>query len=291
MEKDTKHAIIVVAVAFIFIIAAFAGLSAASGVSPFQTVVESESMQHSNESQIGIIDTGDMVILKSKDKVTIQTFVDGYKNGYKKFGLYGDVIIYDRGGDQNPVIHRAILWLDYNPDGTWSAPSLSGYSADMWSCTSGTDFNHLSGTLTLKGLGYSGARNPTIDLSALSAAYPHSRYLTMGDNNNGFDQPNMVNGVNGLVQYQQIKSVAWFEVPWIGALTIVLGNNISAKESLKDYAPNAIPSLTATIITFLFIIAGMSFLFDYRYYYKERKKLYDDMNAPAPVFPVEEDDD
>ncbi|MCL2510029.1 MAG: S26 family signal peptidase, partial [Methanomassiliicoccaceae archaeon] len=115
METDTKHTIITVVAVIAVIAVVFMGLSIGSGSTlPQTTVVESESMQHSVGSQIGIIDTADMIILKNKDKSPIETYVDGYNNNYQTFGSYGNVIVYSRGADQNPIIHRAILWLDYN---------------------------------------------------------------------------------------------------------------------------------------------------------------------------------
>lgn len=276
MEKDTKHAIIVVVVAVAVIAVAFFGISAASGVSPPQTVVESGSMQHGTGSNIGVIDTGDVVLVKDKDKVNILSYVDGYNVGYEAFGNYGDVIIYDRGPNQNPVIHRAILWLDYNGNGTWSAPSLKDYPSDLWSCTSGSDWSNLSGTLILKGMGYNHSINPSVDLNNLANSYPHSGYLTMGDNNTVFDQPRNISGVAGLIQYDNIRSVAWIEIPWIGTFKMMLNGKMNA---IDYWVPNTVPCLAGAILFIIFLVVGLSFLFDYRYYGKQRKELLDEMNA------------
>jgi len=287
VDKDVKHAVIVVIAAVIIVAVAFVGVSTASGVSPFQTVIESGSMQHGIGSEIGIIDTGDVVILKSKDKVDIRTFVDGYKTGYKKFGNYGDVIIYGR-DTGNPIIHRAILWLDYNGDGTWSAPSLKDYPSDLWSCASGDDYNKLSGWLSLTNMGYTNTIYAALDLNTLVSVKPASGYITMGDNNPGFDQPASVSGVNGLISYEQIRSVAWIEVPWVGAFKMILNDN---KDALERWVPNTIPNLTAASLLVLFLIIGISFLFDYRFFWKYRKEMNEELYAPAPLFPVEDEDD
>ncbi|MCL1810791.1 MAG: S26 family signal peptidase [Methanomassiliicoccaceae archaeon] len=288
MKKETKHAIIVIVAAFAVIAVGFIGVYVSSGVNPPQTVVESWSMQHGKESQIGIIDTGDVILLKNKDKVDICSYVDGYTTGYQKFGDYGDVIIYSRGETLNPVIHRAILWLEYNGDHTWSAPSLANYPSDMWSCTGGDDHNNLSGTLTMKEMGYDGSYDPTLNLNTLADRFPHSGFITMGDNNSGFDQPSNTPGVNGLVAYEQINSVAWKEVPWVGAFKMLLNGKRSV---LDDAVPNTIPSLAAAIIGIVFLLVGISFLFDQRYYKKYRKELINEMNAPAPSFPLEEEEE
>ncbi len=127
MNKEIRNLIIAVVAIIAVIGGGWAVISTSSGVSPPFTVVESYSMQHCQEndkhSEVGIIDTGDMILVKNKDKVKIQSYVEGTQTGYKSFGDYGNVIVYYRDG-QNPVIHRAFLWLDYNGDGTWSAPAL-----------------------------------------------------------------------------------------------------------------------------------------------------------------------
>lgn len=286
MEKDTKHTVIAVAAVFAVIIAVFAGIFAASGVRPPQTVVESESMQHGIGSQIGVIDTADMIILRDKNKVSIRSFVDGYSTGYRAFGSYGDVIVYDRGAGLNAVIHRAILWLDNNGNGTWSAPSLKDYPSDRWSCTGGTDCSELSGRLTLRYLGHSGNVTASINLDDLADKGSKSGFITMGDNNSLFDQPSSVSGVNGLISYEQIKSVAWIEVPWVGVFNMALNENMS---KIDKEVPNTVPCLAAMILLIIFLLAGISFIFDQRYYRKYRKILCKDMNAPAPSFPVEKE--
>jgi len=296
VEKDTKRLIVVIAAALLIIVAAFVCINMASGVNPPQTVVESESMQHGVGSQIGVIDTGDMVLLKNKDKVTIRSYVDGYKTGYQAFGGYGDVIVYGRDNDEsgrelNPVIHRAILWLDYNGDRTWSAPSLDGYPLDRWSCVKSNgarveDVNKLSGNLTLKYMGYREDKVAVVNLDRLVDLRSGSGFITMGDNNSGCDQPVGIAGVKGLITYEQIRSVAWMEIPWVGAFKMLLGGK---DIDLKEKVPNTVPCLAASIMSIVFLLFGLSFLFDKLYYIRYRKELYREMNAPTPIFPVEEE--
>jgi len=289
VEKDTRNTlltIVAVIAAFAFV---FMGIAIGSGnVLPQTTVVESESMQHGVGSQIGIIDTADMIILRNPDKAPIETYVDGYINNYQTFGSYGNVIIYSRGDGVNPVIHRAILWLDYNDaTGTWSAPSLANYPSDRWTATSGADYNNLSGTLTLKSIVYiSGSHDASIDLNSLAKNWPHSGYLTKGDNNSGFDQSTTLDGGGpyGLIQEERVKSVAWLEVPWVGVFRMWLNNNMKKVDS---QVPNTVPSLAAAIFLIVFILYGLSFLFDQRYYNKYRKQLIEEMNAPSPPITVE----
>ena len=119
-------------VSIILVVALFLGIvyyvKENSGVNPPFTVIQSQSMQHSNDSQIGVIDTGDMIYVQNAEKHGITTFMEGYASGYKSFGDYGDVIIYNRTGN-NPVIHRAIMWMEWTGS-NWDLSSLqnSNYS-------------------------------------------------------------------------------------------------------------------------------------------------------------------
>jgi signal peptidase len=123
MRTEDRNTIIVIVIAVVIIIGGWAVISVSSGVKPPFTVVESHSMQHcsntDHESEIGIIDTGDLILVKNPDKTDITSYVEGYQNGYEQFGDYGDVIVYKRPSG-NPVIHRAFIWLNYNGDGTWT---------------------------------------------------------------------------------------------------------------------------------------------------------------------------
>ena len=70
---------------------------------------------------------GDLVVVVQKDRFgELQTWDDGKVSGYKKFGDYGDVIIYRPNGitdmwasvgllplsKQHPIIHRAMTWTE-----------------------------------------------------------------------------------------------------------------------------------------------------------------------------------
>ena len=87
-----------------------------TGSMPPLVVVESNSMQHNENGEIGTIDAGDLIMVHDKDSKKIVTFVEAHdKNhpnyGYKSLGMEGDVIIYERNGEKEstPIIHRAML--------------------------------------------------------------------------------------------------------------------------------------------------------------------------------------
>ncbi len=91
------------------------------GTWPAVVTIESESM-------VPNMNVGDLVVVVQKDRFgDLQTWDDGNESGYKKFGDYGDVIIYRPNGAtdmwasigllplskaQHPIIHRAMTWTE-----------------------------------------------------------------------------------------------------------------------------------------------------------------------------------
>lgn len=266
MKKDTRDIIVVMGAALAVVTVIFSSVFVYSGVWPPFSVVESGSMQHGEESRIGVIDTGDMVVVRDKSKVDITSYVEGYKSGYSRFGEYGDVIIYQRLDSGNPIIHRAILWLEYS-EGKWSAPSLEGYvdreGNALWSNEGNTDPNDMRGELTLYDIGYS-SKTASIKLDTL---YNISGYLTMGDNgvtNMDFDQ-NASFSNRTLVSEDRIKYVAGFEIPWIGSIKLyATGTNVDL------IPPNSIPSMVLTGIGMICIFAALFVVIDYINWYRNR---------------------
>ena len=258
MNKDSWDIIIVVAIAFVIIVVVAISLINYSGMSSPLTVVESNSMQHSTErSSVGIIDTGDMIVMVSPDNTSVTTFVEGSKTGYQKFGSYGDVIIYKRGNGQNPVIHRAIIELIYNGDGTWRAPSLEGYDPNKWDNNGNKDYNKMSGIFSMQGLGWRGL-SAYIDLDTLPK---HSGYLTNGDNNIAsetrtyFDQSTTIAGDLGLIQDKDIKAMAGIEIPWLGCVKLYMnGKNVSM------IPENSVPCLVVAIVDIVFFFIVLSII-------------------------------
>ena len=90
-------------------------LYAHTGSMPPLVVVESSSMIHDVNGEVGSIDAGDLVLVHTQDFDTIVTFaeatdLDNSKYGYSQHGLGGDVIIYKKNGEEGtPIIHRAIM--------------------------------------------------------------------------------------------------------------------------------------------------------------------------------------
>ncbi|MEF8831993.1 MAG: S26 family signal peptidase [Candidatus Thermoplasmatota archaeon] len=203
-----------------------------SGRWPPMVVVESGSMMHSEESQIGVIDPGDIVLVQERDKEDITTYVEGKATGYRQYGQYGDVIIFEPDGNKRktPIIHRAVLYLEENDsvEGSFDVPSLKqlDYGTD-WHTSEG-DYLGIEGTLTLYDYGYKG-NDLRIDLSDLN----QGGYITKGDNNDEIDQQQgHINPISSEpIKQDWIKGRARGELPWFGIIKLVyLGRT--------EYIPN-----------------------------------------------------
>lgn len=254
MKSDDKRFIACMGVIIAIIIGGYASLVLYTGLNAPFSVIMSESMQHDNQrSEIGIIDTGDVVIVENKDRSNIQSYIESTTSGYSTFGDFGSVIIYNRDSASNPVIHRAILWLDYNPStDTWNAPSLDNYNGNWYWEYMGvrhTETTGIRGILHFDDITQS-HKSPSIDLDRLNIEDKKSGYLTMGDNtrNTTFDQGTSI--VSHMIGVEDIRSVPIAEIPWIGTIKLLFKN-----ESKLECVTNSIPSLA---MLFLIVIAFFS---------------------------------
>ena len=109
------------------------GLYAHTGTMPPLVVVESSSMIHSEQGEIGSIDAGDLILVQETSFENIVTFAEAtdVRNrnyGYETHGMEGDVIIFKKGGSDvsTPIIHRAILRVVANET---SVPDRDAFSS------------------------------------------------------------------------------------------------------------------------------------------------------------------
>lgn len=244
VDKETKKIATAICIVIVACAGCYTALVATTGfLFPFSSVV-SESMQHDNyRSEIGVIDTGDIVIVQDPSKVEIESYVMGTQTGKSSFGMSGSVIIYNRDASQNPVIHRAIVWLDYDPStDTWSSSELRYFKGE-WSSENPDnpyDWKNLVGTLMIKVEG----KEAKIDLNS-PTLQKKSGFITMGDNpatNPSFDQNLGI--VNHPIDMDDIRSVPIFEIPWFGIIKLIMNGNTHV-----SHVPNSLPSLLMTIIS------------------------------------------
>jgi signal peptidase I len=224
-------------VALAIIILLLVSLFAYTGNWPPIYVVESGSMQHGTADQVGLINAGDLVLVKKVSPPTVITYVTGEDTGYSTYGEYGDVILYHPNGvdSATPVVHRAILYLIWNSaTHDYSAPALAplpcgsepGARYSVAGSPNGCGSTGLLTTITLYDVGWRGA-TVTIPLGSLGS---YSGFITMGDNNTAPGTPpqgliDQTAGISGLVAGGWIIGVARGMVPWVGAFKLLLDGN------------------------------------------------------------------
>jgi len=190
---------------------------------PPLVVVESGSMQHDEKSHLGVIDQGDLVLIKKVDEPgDIITWVEGKKKGYKTYGDYGDVIIYYKNGntDETPIIHRAIVYIRYN-ESAWDNETKKYeryYDVPDW------------GLYHVRSIHYTFIQRGKEIIVHYKPEGPYDGYLTKGDNNLNMDQ-----GLGGLsdsegkpvehVNFNWVDGVARGEIPWFGLIKLKLSHN------------------------------------------------------------------
>ena len=204
-----------------------------TGSWPPMVVIESNSMQHDENGEIGSIDAGDLVLVMSDDRNNIITFAEATEEGgvyenYESHGMPGDVIIYQKnGGTDTPVIHRALLEVVANESGGWDAPGTTLRNVETITWTFDIQCPYHGGEYDLKVENW----DPV-----------HEGFLTKGDNNDCMiDQPaanaqNQGPGLSGTnsdgsvgpvqtVKGEWVVGVAGAEIPWVGAIKLGLSNN------------------------------------------------------------------
>jgi signal peptidase len=234
-----------------------------SGVWPPLVVIESKSMQHGVDSYIGVIDTGDIVIVKGVTSLgEVKTYMDSVNSGYSTYSERGDVVIYYKAGMDKPIIHRAICNLVYNTTGGgFDVPALKDVPAWMWSVPGGEKvWWNLKGNLELHGIGYANATvvlelAPMLDYMSARGSV-HGGLITMGDNNwyngpNGtvlgrYDQK-YISSVREPIKAEWVIGEARGELPWFGLLKLY------ATGTAPSYTPKN--SQTDLVVSLALIIA------------------------------------
>ncbi len=240
-------------VALALIVILVAGAYAYTHNWPPVYIVESNSMQHGPNDVLGIINTGDIVFAQQIPTASIITYVDALHpgtahSGYTTYGELGDVVLYHpNGGDGTPIVHRALLYLEWNATRqSFSAPTLAGlpcgsaqgavYSYGAPGSPDDCQWTNLTGTLHLYHIGWKSA-GVTLSLSS-STVGTHSGFLTMGDDNcdtssgrcysctstvpcSGEPDQGPI-GLSSLVRPAWVIGVARGMIPWFGAVKLLL---------------------------------------------------------------------
>lgn len=294
LKTTIKQTLRDVAIAGIIVLLIFAGLYAYSGVWPPPVVIESQSMSHGPgpptlvpSSKVGVIDGGDMVIVKKvNERNDIVTYVeanpeiktkDNSRKGYMTYGGFGDVIIYRKGGSVTsvPVIHRAILWIEFN--GTKYNKTTGGGAAYDIPNVGPHGLYAQTDKVTISVPDYSksetvGAMNVTIDLAEILREFhenmemPHSGFITMGDHNvPSYDQEFMPMGP---VKVEWVVGKAVGELPWIGIIKLWVGNQLERVPQNSFH----LFFLAITDIVLIFIVLGYAYDYAVNHLKSPRKK-------------------
>ncbi len=226
-------------IAVIVIIVAIAGVTVYSGMFPPASVVESESMQHSNNWQFGVINTGDIVIVKkvSDPQKNVVTYVQGRETGFSTYGDYGNVILYNAPLNL-VVIHRAMFYLSWSNGN----PVIEGASNQSWITVTPT-------YVLIKDVGYA-HRNLLVNIGGFKN---ESGFITMGDHNLATASQIFYNssmkayvaadenvGIIGHpVTASNIVGEAQGQIPWFGLIKL----NIMRLQGTWQY-PNDVPNFS-----------------------------------------------
>jgi signal peptidase len=274
-------------IALMIIVVLLAGLFAYTQNWPPMYVVESQSMQHGLNDEVGLINTGDLVLARQVPTSSIVPYVVGMQTGYTTYGEYGDVLLYHPDGQPGPapIIHRAITYLTYEPNGTFSDPELNGLPCGhvpnrvfLSATTTGCGTTGLRGTLELFGIGW---QSVSVNIT-LSDVGQHSGFVTMGDNNiqpgtstGDEDQP----GLSELVEPGWIVGVARGMVPWVGSLKLLLSGTAS------EVPPQSWQFLGLSIVALFAIGFGVHYALRAEGVEDERRKALEEEEAAEPPHP------
>jgi signal peptidase len=262
-------------------------LWAYTGQMPPVVLVESNSMMHGVDSRLGNMDTGDLVLSKSVDgRNSIKTYIEGQKDDYRRFNAYGDVISFKKnGGTDTPIIHRAIVWVEYNASGhnvipecqeygSFDVPSLNLYDV--------TEFKIKDYELSQYELEIN--LNKVIKDFREKNVKPHGGFITKGDNNPNIDQGSLKDSKgNPLrpVKMEWILGKADGEIPWLGLIKLyITGQNNEPQSEPPRSSVNMFVMCLALIVCILMLI---HFLFIHRERQKRRQKEQEE-DKKAEVF-------
>jgi len=256
------------------IVAVFLGaLYLYAGVWPPLVVVESSSMQHGNDaSNLGVIDTGDMVFQQAAStRSSVITYIEGRASGYATYGDFGDVIIFRRAGTPTPIIHRAIMYIALHANGTADVPDILLLPTSEWVAQNGAGTTQVPmylKSLTIRHMGFEHNINMTFTFGAFPLAQ-RTGFVTMGDNNSfrqcraqrddcrdGYDP------LSSMPRLEDVQGRARGEIPWIGLVKLTLQptDTCCAKGWGDPEAPKN--SWDSLLITLIFLVA-LPFILEY----------------------------
>lgn len=169
-------------------------LTAAAGVWPPMTVVESGSMEPNiNQGDMTIVSSPDRFVNQYADEHGVVTRESAVEVGAQNLGGYGSVIVFRDPSIGGPdTIHRAMFYVE---------------QGENWFDRGNESFLH--GAMSCSEL-----RN---------CPAPNAGYITKGDNNPYYDQ---AIGLSRPVAVEWVDSVARVEIPYLGWIRLIFSGRI-----------------------------------------------------------------
>ena len=229
-----------------------------TGSMPPLVVVESNSMQHDSDGEIGTIDAGDLVLVHAPEDNRIVTFAEATDSksdyyGYESLGMEGDVIIYERNGesDSTPIIHRALFEIvigqsvpaenqDLCEGGVfWEDVCITSWSVPGSDQVNVKEINLIfdgenTGKYACEGIA---AQHGSEWFSVENYTPMNPGYITLGDNNDCNDDQGVFEFAQGLssihsgmirpVQEDWVIGISGAEIPWLGTVKLMVSGGDS----------------------------------------------------------------
>jgi len=228
-----------------------------TGSMPPLVVVESNSMQHDKNGEVGTIDAGDLVLVHSPDRNKIITYAEATDEnspdyGYESLGMEGDVIIYERNGeaDSTPIIHRALFKIDVGETSPTEEGDCSegifwdGSCVVSWSVPGTNQVNVAKINLIFDGNNTGeypcsgvAAQHGSVWFSVENFTPSNPGYITLGDNNDCNDDQGVFEFAQGLssihsgiikpVEEDWVIGISGAEIPWLGTVKLMVSGGDS----------------------------------------------------------------
>ena len=229
-----------------------------TGSMPPLVVVESNSMQHDSDGEIGTIDAGDLVLVHAPEDNRIVTFAEATDSksdyyGYESLGMEGDVINYERNGesDSTPIIHRALFEIvigqsvpaenqDQCEGGVfWEDVCITSWSVPGSDQVNVKEINLIfdgenTGKYACEGIA---AQHGSEWFSVENYTPMNPGYITLGDNNDCNDDQGVFEFAQGLssihsgmirpVQEDWVIGISGAEIPWLGTVKLMVSGGDS----------------------------------------------------------------
>ena len=229
-----------------------------TGSMPPLVVVESNSMQHDSDGEIGTIDAGDLVLVHAPEDNRIVTFAEATDSksdyyGYESLGMEGDLIIYERHGesDSTPIIHRALFEIVIGQSVPaenqsqceggvfWEDVCITSWSVPGSDQVNVKEINLIfdgenTGKYACEGIA---AQHGSEWFSVENYTPMNPGYITLGDNNDCNDDQGVFEFAQGLssihsgmirpVQEDWVIGISGAEIPWLGTVKLMVSGGDS----------------------------------------------------------------